>query len=390
MENRYISKLTGFFFLFLILSSRLQAQIVTGYVFDDLNKNGTRESNEPGIKAVPVSDQVNVVLTDDHGMYQIPNKGFGIIFVSMPNGYTSRSYWINSTDPSTDFALIKAANPSSFKFIHASDTHISEKSIDRMDLFRAAVDSAKPDLVLITGDLIKDALRVGEKEATGLYELFAKESSKVKTSLWLAPGNHEIFGIERHLSLVSTKNPLYGRNMYRHYFGPDYYSFNYGGVHFIALNSLQFEDLWYYGRIDSVQVEWLKRDLAFISPSTAVVTFQHVPFYNGGLSMENYEEDGIGRSLEREQGKLQYRHVVSNAEDVISILNRYNFLLSLAGHNHFRQCFKFEGMKTRFEQAAAVIGPVKNDYTSMPSGITLYQVVNGKIDEGYFIPLDKK
>ena len=388
--KRSLYKIVKLFFLLILFSNHLHAQTITGYVFEDLNKNGTKENNEPGIKGVAVSDQINVVLTNETGMYQITNKGYGIIFISMPNGYSSKTFWKNTTLSSIDFPLTKSPSPSSFQFIHASDTHISEKSVDRMDKFRAIVDSVRPDLVLITGDLVKDALRVDEKEATGYYELFIKESNRIKHPVWLVPGNHEIFGIERHLSLVSPKHPLYGRNMYRHYFGPDYYSFNFGGVHFIAINSLEFEDLWYYGRIDSTQIEWLKKDLATINLSTPVVTFQHVPFYTGGLSMENFTEDGLSRTLDRQHGLLQYRHVVSNADAVLSILNPYNYLLSLAGHYHYRQLFSFEGMKTRFEQTAAVIAPVSKSYVTMPSGVTLYKVVNGKIDEGHFILLDKK
>lgn len=385
-----LHRVVKLFFFLLLFSNRLHAQTITGYVFEDINKNGTKENNEPGIKGVAVSDQVDVVLTNDEGKYQISNKGNGIIFISVPNGYKTNAFWKNTISSSIDFSVSKAFSPSSFQFIHASDTHISEKSVDRMDKFRAILDSVHPDLVLITGDLVKDALRVDEKEATGYYNLFIKESHKIKSPVWVVPGNHEIFGIERHLSLVSPKNPLYGRNMYRHYFGPDYYSFNFGGVHFIAINSLDFEDLWYFGRIDSTQIEWLKKDLATISLSIPVVTFQHVPFYSGGLSMENFSEDGLSRTLDREHGVLQFRHVVSNADAVLSILNPYNFLLSLAGHYHYRQFFSFEGMKTRFEQTAAVIGPVVKSYVTMPSGVTLYKVVNGKIDEGHFINLDKK
>ena len=106
--------------------------------------------------------------------------------------------------------------------------------------------------------------------------------------------------------------------------------------------------------------------------------------------MENFTEDGLSRTLDRQHGVLQFRHVVSNADAVLSILNPYNFLLSLAGHYHYRQLFSFEGMKTRFEQTAAVIAPVSKSYVTMPSGVTLYKVVNGKIDEGHFILLDKK
>ncbi|MGE5106181.1 MAG: metallophosphoesterase [Sphingobacteriales bacterium] len=368
---------------------------VSGYVFWDSNQNGIKDNNEEGIKNVTVSDQVNVVFSDENGYYLLNSlEGFGIVFISVPNGFAvTKSFWqkISPEQNNTpvNFPLLKTKPVSSFSFLQASDTHISEKSIDRMDKFRSIVDSVKPDLVLITGDLVKDALRVPEKEATGYYELFQREIQKIKQPVWLVPGNHEIFGIERHLSLVSPKHPLYGRNMYRHYFGPDYYSFNYGGVHFIAINSLEFEDLWYYGRIDSTQLEWLKRDVALLSPTVPVVTFQHVPFYCGGMSIAPFEKDGLGRSLEKEKGVLQYRHIVSNAQEVLAILKNNNFPLALAGHYHYQQKFSLEGVQTRFEQTAAIIGPSEEGIIKMPSGVTLYHVTNGKIDEGKFIRLDK-
>jgi len=383
------------FFVTVILlcffANKTLAQTINGFVFEDLNKDGIKQNNEPGIKGVAVSDQVNIVRTDEKGFYQIDNKGFGIIFISLPSDYSTKKFWQNISSSPVNFGLTKTPAPKNFQFIHASDTHISEKTIDRMDKFRAITDSVDPAFVLITGDLVKDALRVGEKEASGLYELFISESRKIRSTQWLVPGNHELFGIERMSSLVSPQNPLYGRKMYRHYLGPDYYSFNYGGIHFIALNSVDFEDLWYYGHIDSVQLAWLKKDLALIDTNTTVVTYQHISFYSGALSMGGYSESGLGRSLERENGVLEFRHVVSNAVEVISILNRYHYVLALAGHDHARELFRFEGLKTRFDQAAAVIGPGGFiPPIESPSGVTVYQVTNGVIEEGKFIRLDKK
>jgi 3',5'-cyclic AMP phosphodiesterase CpdA len=177
--------------------------------------------------------------------------------------------------------------------------------------------------------------------------------------------------------------------MYRHYFGPDYYSFNYGGVHFVGLNSLDFEDLWYYGKIDSTQLEWLKRDIVLVSPQTPIVTFQHVPFYSGGLSVQPFEESGPGRVIEREKGVVQYRHTVSNAMEVMTILESHNYPLALAGHYHYQQKFSMAGIPTRFEQTAAIVAPTEEGALKMPSGIMLYSVKDGKIDEGKFIFLDK-
>ena len=184
---------------------------------------------------------------------------------------------------------------------------------------------------------------------------------------------------------------LYGRKMYRHYFGPDYYSFNYGGVHFVGLNSLEFEDLFYYGNIDSVQLEWFKKDVAAVSPTTPIVTFQHVPFFSGGLSLQPFEDDGgLGRVLEREKGVLKYRHIVSNAAAVMAILKDHNYPLALSGHLHYQQRFSMAGVQTRFEQTGAVIGPSEESGLHFPSGVVVYNVKDGKIDEGHFVPLDKK
>ena len=368
--------------------------VVSGYVFDDINKNGVRDASEKGVRNVSVSDQVNVVTTNENGFYQIQyTSTYGSLFVSLPVGFSSRAWWqrvdsINNRQ--FNFPLVKIAASSSFTFIHASDTHISETSLDRMQKFEKIVDSVKPDFVIITGDLVRDALRVSEAEATRLYELFSKEIRKIKFPVWYVPGNHEIFGIERHLSLVSHLHPLYGRKMYRHYLGPDYYSFNYGGVHFIGLNSVEFEDLWYYGRIDSIQLAWLKKDVATVPSNTPIITFQHIPFFSGGFSMMPFEEDGLGRSLVREWGTLQYRHIVSNAQDVFMIMNNHNYPLALGGHYHFQQKFSFEGLATRFEQTAAFVGPSNEGNIQMPSGVTVYHVTDGKIDEGNFIRLDRK
>ena len=393
---RYTSWLLEFLFSYSFhsIGQTSSSFSVSGYVFDDLNNNGAKDANEKGIRNVAVSDQVNVVTTNENGFYQIQYAStYGILFVSLPNGFQSKAWWqrvdsINNGSP-INFPVVKIASPSSFTFIHASDTHISETSLDRMQKFEKIVDSVKPDLVLITGDLIRDALRVSETEATRLYELFLKEIKKTKAPVWYIPGNHEIFGIERHLSLVSQQHPLYGRKMYHHYMGPDYYSFNYGGIHFIGLNSVEFEDLWYFGRIDSVQLEWLRKDIGTVSSGTPIITFQHIPFVTGGFSMMPFEEDGPGRSLVREKGILQYRHVVSNAQDVFMIMKNHNYPLALAGHYHFQQKFSFEGLPTRFEQTAAVVGPTDEGNIQMPSGITVYHVKDGKIDEGSFIRLDK-
>jgi hypothetical protein len=46
---------------------------------------------------------------------------------------------------------------------------------------REMVDSLQPAFVLITGDLVRDALRVPEEEARGYYELLERELAPIPT-----------------------------------------------------------------------------------------------------------------------------------------------------------------------------------------------------------------
>ncbi len=122
----------------------------------------------------------------------------------------------------------------------------------------------------------------------------------------------------------------------------------------------------------TVRLEWLKRDLTKVPLSTPIGTFQHVPFFSGGLSMSPYEADGPGRTLENEKGTTQFSHVVSNALEVLAMLKGHNFPLALAGHYHYEQKFALQGLNTRFEQTGAVIAPSSIGPITMPSGYFIY------------------
>ncbi len=365
---------------------------LTGVVFVDQNANGIRDPGEPGIAGVAVSDQIQVVTTASDGAFRIDrSNGFGIVFISVPDGYRSIGNFWKPIEGATAgkplaFALARATGPSDFVFVHASDTHISEASRARTERLRALVDSVKPAFVIITGDLVKDALRVAEPEATGYFELFKREIAEFSAPVWTAPGNHDVFGIERHLSLVSPQHPLYGRGMYHHYLGPDYYSFNYGGVHFVALNTVDIADLWYYGHVDSTQVEWLSRDLATVPTSVPVVTFNHIPFFTSVETVNGFMDGGPAPTAITVGGHTSFRHSVSNAGEVIARLKGHPYTLALGGHMHVREMLRFEGSPIRFFQAAAVIGPSEGSGLTLKSGFTVYHVRSGQIDDGQFVP----
>jgi len=368
------------------------AQQISGSVYVDANGNGRREPNERGVAGVAVSNQDTVVTTDASGAFHIPRGLSGIVFLSVPDGYRARgTFWRAVADTATgvSFGLSPTARIRQFSFVHASDTHISPASVERTRRLGLLVDSLSPAFLIVTGDLVRDALRVGEPEATSYYELFARETSGFRTPIWTVPGNHENFGIERDKSHVSATNPLYGRAMYHRYFGPDYYSFNYGGVHFVGLNTVDIDDQSYYGHVDSLQLAWLARDLALVPATMPVVTFDHIPFVSTIEAFNGYMDGPPAPSLITIRGKTVYRHTVSNAGEVLAVLRKRNHVLALGGHFHAAEKveYEIEGQRTRFNLAAAIVGPSDSHGLRFPSGVTLYTVRDGVIDDGKFITL---
>jgi hypothetical protein len=368
-----------------------QSNTVSGIAFHDTNGNGIRDRGENGLAGVIVSNQEDVVTTGAGGVFQIA-RGQGIVFVSVPDGYRSVGpFWHAVTDATTrlEFPLKPSATPRDFTFVHASDTHVAPANVERTRRLRVLVDSLRPAFGLITGDLVRDALRVAEAEATSYYDLFARETALFKTPLWVVPGNHENFGIERSLSHVSESHPLYGRGMYHRYFGPDYYSFTRGGVHFVGLNTVDIDDQWYYGHVDSLQLAWLERDLALVPKNMPVVTFDHIPFFSSFEGLSGYRDTPPAPTLITVRGKTMFRHTVSNAPDVIAVLRKHRFVLALGGHIHAVEqlVYEVDGQRTRYNQSSAIVAPSDVAGMRFRSGITLYRVRRGAIDAGQFIPL---
>jgi hypothetical protein len=378
--------------LILLAAVAPAAAQVAGSVFHDRNGNGNRDAGEPGMARVVVSNQVEAVATDSLGNFRLSSTGTGVVFISVPDGTRATTrFWQRADAPSLTFGLTAVPTSDAVTFIHASDTHLEQRSVPRFDRLRAIIDSVKPAFVLVTGDLTRDALRVPEAEARGYFELYVQESARVGVPVWSVPGNHELFAIERHLSLVSAKHPLYGRGMYRHFLGPDYYSFNAGGVHFVGLNTADNDDLWYYGHVDSTQLRWLAQDLAQVPAGVPVVTFNHIPFASGMPSLAGIENESPAPTVLRVKGKEVLRHVVSNLPEVLEVVGARPFPLALGGHNHARERLEFapQGRSSiRFEQTGAVVGPAGMPWMRMASGVTVYTIRRGQISEGALVRLD--
>ncbi|HNU78726.1 MAG TPA: metallophosphoesterase N-terminal domain-containing protein, partial [Prolixibacteraceae bacterium] len=72
----------------LMVTGSLAQNFVTGFVYEDLNRNGKKERREKAIPGVAVSNGTEVVLTGSKGEYSLPVGDDNIIFVIKPRDYT--------------------------------------------------------------------------------------------------------------------------------------------------------------------------------------------------------------------------------------------------------------------------------------------------------------
>jgi hypothetical protein len=381
-------------------SAAAQPRTIRGAVFADTNGNGRRDSGESGIPGIVVSNQSDVVTTAADGQFEVPAGPTGIVFVSVPDGYgATSSFWRSTAGTDTmSFSLATRPRITTLKFIHASDTHLDTAAakVARFRRFLALVDSVKPQLVLFGGDLIWDSMSQTEARSAMQFELFRSELAPISAIARMVPGNHDHYGIIRSRARggmrADSTSPLYDRGMYRKYFGPDYYSFTMGGVHFVGMNSVQADDSAYYGFIDSVQLNWLKRDLEKIPATMPVVTFMHIPMATAWNEFGGYIDQPPVSSVMILDGKKQFRHSVVNRFAVLDVFKDRQYALSLNSHTHIGEKLIFElgGMKVRFETSPAIVDPGPPDGAIwVRSGFTVYTVMNGRIDAGTFVPMDR-
>ena len=76
-----------FVFLTLSLTIKINAKQITGIVFEDVNKNLKLDKGEKGVPGVLVSNQRDVVQTDEEGRFEISVDDETSIFLTKPAEY---------------------------------------------------------------------------------------------------------------------------------------------------------------------------------------------------------------------------------------------------------------------------------------------------------------
>lgn len=259
----------------------------------------------------------------------------------------------------------------SFTFAYISDSHIQHikgtKFVENWDagLKRAVAECnlmiPKPDFVIFGGDLAQ--LGTAPELDHG-----AELLSALKYKTYHVMGEHDYY-----LDLGKYWEKL---------FGPQWYSFDHKGVHFVVLNSILTTDEWTFKRwptekqrmaemagldnpngspfmVGEKQREWLKKDLEKIDRSTPIVVLSHSPLQKIFKNWNFWTDD---------------------AEDVQKILKPFKKVNVLYGHVHQIQYNQIGNIAFNSVMATAWPWPYPQSYALADSHLPVLTVPMNRAD----------
>lgn len=334
--ERDVMKKFILFYIFILICFYASAlgNEVNGIVFEDKNNNKKFDTGEPGLAGVAVSNQFDVVLTDEKGEFNLPITNETIIFITKPSGfnvpvdsfYLPKFYYIHQPEGSPvlsyqgikptgeipemlEFPLYKSQPCDTFEVIVFSDPqprNSREISYIRDDVVCELIGTpAKFGIVL--GDIMYDDI--------SLYGEYNSVISQIGIPFYNVPGNHDMN--------YSSPDDHYAIETFKRHFGPNYYSFDYGQVHFIALDDVEWQGKdssgtkIYVGKLGSKQLNWLKNDLRWVPENKLIVLNMHIPIYT--FISKNNSVNIVDRDL------------------LFKILKNRKHLLALVGHMHLTE-----------------------------------------------------
>ncbi len=329
-----------------------------------------------GLARVPVSDGTAVVATDAEGRFELIARSTSpFVFISLPSGTripvndpgTARFYRPITPDARNEMHVAFDLDPlegsdEAHAFLLWSDTQTqtrtetewmhSQSVPDTVQFIRELGD--RHVFGVTCGDIMFDDL--------SLYPEYERAISRLGIPFFQVVGNHDL-DYEARLSEASTAT--FGRH-----FGPGYYSFDRGAVHYVVLNDVFWHGVGYLGYLHREQLAWLEQDLKLVEPGRPVIVCTHIPVMATGALRRGERTPPIGGS-------------VANREALYRLLEPFDAHI-LSGHTHENEHLRDGGCRhhvTGTVCGAWWSGPICGDGT--PNGYSVYEIRGEEITHRY-------
>lgn len=249
-----------------------------------------------------VSDGLNCVKTDANGIWSLPVRAEAkFVFVTSPSGMRPvggfyRSLAENPTTLDFELAEWQAGAGGKSTFLHITDTEIGgigEAERRLADDVKALADQTGSAFVIHTGDI---CYRAGLENHIKLIN-----DRTLGRPMYYTIGNHDLLA-----------DCDYGEQLFESLYGPCWYSFDSGGVHYVVTPMPGGDATPSYTMNDVA--DWLRNDLSLVKAGTPVVVFNH--------------------NLTNEWSERDCARVIGSGEHALHLDQAANCVAFLYGHVH--------------------------------------------------------
>ncbi len=334
---------------------------------DPVRIRGHVGSGGRGVQGVAVTDGLAVAATDGDGAFTlITTTRQPFVSLSIPAGYqlptnptgTARFYHPVRPDargemtvrfeleplgaPDANHAFFVLADPQT-----QDDFEMGRFHAETVPDVRAAAHALgeTPLFGVACGDIMFDRL--------ALYPAYERAVAAMGIPFFQVIGNHD-------LDKEGMTDPA-SAGTFSDYFGPTYYSFDRGAVHYVVLDDVFWHHAGYFGHLDADQLAWLAKDLARVEAGRPVVVFTHIPVFSTQFRREGKAAPAIETSI-------------TNREALYRLLEPYEAHI-ITGHTHENE-HVFEG-GVHEHVCAAVCGAWWSGdicFDGTPNGYAVFEV----------------
>jgi len=313
-----------------------------------------------GVAGVVLSDGYSVVKTSDDGSYTMKlTTQSEHVFLSIPSGYAmphqkniAHHYKVVTEGADFNFELQPlAVNDEKHQFMIWADPQVKNEN-DVGKLMKQSVPDVQQYIQSLPADTLIHGICVGDIvwDNPSLFSSYNAAIEKCGLTFFQALGNHDM---DYRQGGDETSDVTFKKT-----YGPTYYSFNRGQVHYVVLDDVYYlgKEREYKGFITEVQLEWLKKDLSYISKDKVIIVCLHIPLHNK----------------------------VENNTALYDILKPYSKVHIMSGHTHYNQNVIQDNV---YEHVHGTIcgawwtGPICDDGT--PPGYAIYEVDGTEIKWHY-------